>query len=49
MPGIERTPTYPQDWKSGEKVRVVKVMAPFGGGEEFAKETLTALGLSSIT
>jgi cytolysin-activating lysine-acyltransferase len=29
----------PQDWKSGEKVRVVKVIAPFGGGEEFARET----------
>ena len=35
----------PQDWRSGEKVRVVKVIAPFGGGEEFAKETLAALGL----
>jgi cytolysin-activating lysine-acyltransferase len=26
----------PDDWKSGEKVRVVKVIAPFGGGEEFS-------------
>jgi cytolysin-activating lysine-acyltransferase len=28
----------PQDWRSGEKVRVVKVIAPFGGGDAFARE-----------
>jgi cytolysin-activating lysine-acyltransferase len=33
----------PQDWQSGEKLRVVKTIAPFGGGEAFAKETLAAL------
>ena len=26
----------PGDWKSGERMRIVKVIAPFGGGEEFA-------------
>ena len=30
----------PQDWQSGQKLRVVKTIAPFGGGEAFAKETL---------
>ena len=29
----------PADWKSGERARIVKVIAPFGGGEEFAAET----------
>ena len=33
----------PQDWQSGEKLRVVKTIAPFGGGEAFAKETLGAI------
>ncbi|HEX8665779.1 MAG TPA: toxin-activating lysine-acyltransferase [Beijerinckiaceae bacterium] len=33
----------PQDWQSGEKLRVVKTVAPFGGGEGFAKETLGAV------
>jgi cytolysin-activating lysine-acyltransferase len=33
----------PQDWKSGDKIRVVKVIAPFGGGEEFESEALGAL------
>lgn len=31
------------DWKSGVGVRVVKVIAPFGGGEKFTKETIQAL------
>lgn len=34
----------PQDWQSGDKLRIVKVIAPFGGGEEFARETQAALG-----
>ena len=33
-----------QDWQSGEKLSVVKTIAPFGGGEEFAKETVRASG-----
>lgn len=32
----------PDDWKSGETVRVVKVIAPFGGGEEFRAEVMNA-------
>lgn len=33
----------PEDWKSGETVRVVKVIAPFGGAEKFAEETKSKL------
>ena len=36
----------PQDWQSGDTVRIVKTIAPFGGGEEFERETMTALGNS---
>ena len=36
-----------QDWRSGEVMKVVKVIAPFGGGDEFARETAGALQLSS--
>jgi cytolysin-activating lysine-acyltransferase len=28
----------PQDWKSGEALWVVEVIAPFGGAEEMAKD-----------
>jgi cytolysin-activating lysine-acyltransferase len=28
----------PQDWKSGDRLWVVEVIAPFGGGEEMAKD-----------
>jgi hemolysin-activating ACP:hemolysin acyltransferase len=37
----------PQDWQSGETVRIVKTIAPFGGGEEFAKELLEVLSSES--
>lgn len=35
----------PDDWKSGEKVRVVKVIAPFGGGEEFVNSVTAATSM----
>jgi cytolysin-activating lysine-acyltransferase len=28
----------PADWRSGDVMKVVKVIAPFGGGEEFLKQ-----------
>jgi cytolysin-activating lysine-acyltransferase len=28
----------PQDWKSGERLWVVEVIAPFGGAEEMMKD-----------
>lgn len=35
----------PDDWKSGEKVRVVKVIAPFGAGEEFVNSVTAATSM----
>ena len=31
----------PQDWKSGERLWVVEVIAPFGGAEEMVKDLKT--------
>ena len=31
-----------QDWKSGETMKVVKVIAPFGGGEKFVEDTFSS-------
>lgn len=28
----------PQDWKSGDKLWIVEVIAPFGGAEEMVKD-----------
>jgi cytolysin-activating lysine-acyltransferase len=32
------TKLRPQDWKSGDKLWVVEVIAPFGGAEEMVKD-----------
>ena len=32
------TKLSPQDWKSGDKLWVVEVVAPFGGAEEMVKD-----------
>ena len=32
------------DWRSGDTVRVMQVIAPLGGAEIYASETLTVLG-----
>jgi cytolysin-activating lysine-acyltransferase len=34
----------PADWRSGERFRVVRTIAPFGGGEAFEAETAKAAG-----
>lgn len=34
----------PEDWHSGENLRVMLVVAPLGGGEIYAQETLSVLG-----
>ena len=31
----------PQDWKSGDRLWVVEVIAPFGGAEEMVKDLKT--------
>jgi cytolysin-activating lysine-acyltransferase len=33
----------PADWKSGEIFRIVKIIAPFGGGEQFAGEVTNTI------
>lgn len=33
-----------QDWRSGDEVKVVKVIAPFGGGERFVEEMVRLVG-----
>ncbi|MCP1561899.1 UNVERIFIED_ORG: hemolysin-activating ACP:hemolysin acyltransferase [Methylobacterium sp. SuP10 SLI 274] len=33
-----------EDWQSGESLRMMLVIAPFGGGEIYAQETLGVLG-----
>lgn len=33
----------PADWRSGERFRIVRTIAPFGGGEAFAAETERSL------
>jgi cytolysin-activating lysine-acyltransferase len=35
---VETTRLRPQDWKSGERLQVVEVIAPFGGAEEMVKD-----------
>jgi cytolysin-activating lysine-acyltransferase len=34
-----------QDWKSGETMKVVKVIAPFGEGKSFSDETIRFMSL----
>lgn len=36
----------PQDWQSGKELKVVKVIAPFGQAEQFARETTQSLHIS---
>lgn len=36
-----------QDWRSGGGVKVVKVIAPFGGGDKFAEEATINLAVQS--
>jgi hemolysin-activating ACP:hemolysin acyltransferase len=35
---VGTTKLRPQDWKSGDKLWVVEVIAPFGGAEEMVKD-----------
>jgi cytolysin-activating lysine-acyltransferase len=35
---VGTTRLRPQDWKSGERLWVVEVIAPFGGAEEMVKD-----------
>ena len=35
------TKLRPQDWKSGDKLWVVEVIAPFGGAEDMVKDLKT--------
>lgn len=37
-----------QDWRSGEVVKVVKVIAPFGGDDQFSNETIDSLNIAVI-
>lgn len=39
----------PQDWKSGSTLKVVRVIAPFGGEESFVSEAIALLSTESLS